>query len=484
MIGNYDNMAFMRTIGSMGVFYRITFACVMMSLCGCARSLDLEGKQCPCVEGYVCDEASNTCRRLATEESGTDARPDVSPVPTNLPISLAAGSAHTCALFEDGTLRCWGSNSSGRLGYEGVTEDIGDNEDPGSMPAIDLGAKVTQITAGSFQTCALLENGKFYCWGGDILGDAIPAASGTPVDLGGKVLQLAAGWDHTCARLEQGEVVCWGNGLYGQLGYKNTQSIGYTELSPDSPRVSIGGEAISISAGRRRTCAVLSDGRVRCWGWNYRGSLGYHTTTSNIGDDEFPSSMGPLLLLYHGDLNVVEIPAISITSGKLHNCTRHEDGGIACFGANSTDNLNGTDKGCLGMGHSNDIGDNESPRTSQGVSIGGVAVQLVAGDDHTCALLSDGVVRCWGGASWGKLGYGNAANIGDDEGEFPSTVGVVSVGGKAEQIVAGAEHTCALLENGDVRCWGNGGNGRLGYGNTNSIGTNEVPSSVGPVVLQ
>src|SRR5690606_38386502 len=105
--------------------------------------------------------------------------------------------------------------------------------------------------------------------------------------------------------------------------------------------------------------------------------------------------------------------------------------------------------------------------------------QITAGVYHTCALLSSGAVRCWGSSTFGQLGYGNTNTIGDNE--LPSSVGPVSVGGTVEKIVAGGFHTCALLTTGDLRCWGANESGQLGYGHTNPIGDNELPSSVGPV---
>ena len=108
-------------------------------------------------------------------------------------------------------------------------------------------------------------------------------------------------------------------------------------------------------------------------------------------------------------------------------------------------------------------------------------IQIAAGGDHTCALLDTGAVRCWGFGSDGRLGYGNTDNIGENE--TPASVGDVDVGGTVLQIAAGGSHTCALLVGGAVRCWGVGSDGRLGYGNTDDIGDDETPASAGDVVV-
>ena len=89
---------------------------------------------------------------------------------------------------------------------------------------------------------------------------------------------------------------------------------------------------------------------------------------------------------------------------------------------------------------------------------------IAAGGMHTCALLSTGNIRCWGLGAHGQLGYGNGNSIGDNE--VPSAAGDVSVGGSVLQIAPGGYHTCALLSTGAVKCWGDNANGELGYGDT------------------
>jgi len=100
---------------------------------------------------------------------------------------------------------------------------------------------------------------------------------------------------------------------------------------------------------------------------------------------------------------------------------------------------------------------------------------------HSCALLSNGEARCFGSASYGVLGYGNGMRIGDDE--TPKSAGSVPIGAPAAALTGGQDHTCALTTNGSVRCWGYGGFGALGYGNTAWIGDDEPASAVGDVSI-
>jgi hypothetical protein len=159
-----------------------------------------------------------------------------------------------------------------------------------------------------------------------------------------------------------------------------------------------------------------------------------------------------------------------IVAGEDHTCALLDTGSVRCWGLGAS--------GRLGYGNTNDIGDNETPASAGDVTVGGTAVQIDAGAFHTCVLLDTGAVRCWGLGGTGRLGYGNSTNIGDDE--TPASAGDVTVGGAVAQIVTGSQ-TCALLVAGSVRCWGSSSNGMLGYGNNAIIGDNETPASAGDV---
>jgi alpha-tubulin suppressor-like RCC1 family protein len=293
------------------------------------------------------------------------------------------------------------------------------------------------------------------------IGDNEPPSSAGDVDLGGTAVQIAAGGVHTCARLDTGGVRCWGYGGYGMLGYANTDNIGDDESPASVGNVDVGGSVIDLAAGYFHTCAVLEGGSVRCWGAGVYGALGYGNG-NDVGDNETPA--------FSGDVDVGE-PVSSVTAGYSHTCALLESGAIRCWGSGAQ----------LGYGNSQVIGDNETPASAGSVMVGGVARQMAAGDSHTCAVLETNAVRCWGDGTDGQLGYANTATIGDDE--LPFTAGDVLAGAPVSAIATGNRHTCALLESGDVRCWGYGTDGRLGYGNPNPIGDDESPASAGAVPL-
>jgi uncharacterized repeat protein (TIGR01451 family) len=150
---------------------------------------------------------------------------------------------------------------------------------------------------------------------------------------------------------------------------------------------------------------------------------------------------------------------------------------VRCWGDGNT--------GKLGYGNTTDIGDDELPGSVGPVDLGTgrTARGISAMRFHTCALLDDGSVRCWGFGDEGQLGYGNTSNIGDDE--TPGSVGPVDIGAgrTALTITVGQRHSCVLLDNGDVRCWGNASAGQLGYASTTDIGDDEAPAVAGPVQL-
>jgi alpha-tubulin suppressor-like RCC1 family protein len=234
-----------------------------------------------------------------TEPVGDDEAPQQ--VPTlelgAAAIDIAAGAQHACAVLQDGSVRCWGRGQAGQLGH-GDIESIGDDELPIDVAEVDLGAAAVEIVAGGMHTCALLESGSVRCWGraqegqlgrGDVetVGDdETPAEAGdTPV--GGAVVGLAAGWLHTCAVLRAGTLRCWGSGEHGQLGLGSTGSIGDDEVPAVEGIVDLGEQwASAVFSGplSSSTCVLLDGERLRCWGDNDVGQLGYGTTEP-LGDD-------------------------------------------------------------------------------------------------------------------------------------------------------------------------------------------------------
>jgi alpha-tubulin suppressor-like RCC1 family protein len=353
---------------------------------------------------------------------------------------------------------------------EGADSDAGSSADGGAGPSDGGDASparaVKDLVTTNLTSCATLTDGALRCWGELYtgrapVGDDEPPSEAGDIPTGGAIAQVALGHNFICVLYQAGNVRCWGDNAFGQLGYGHVEDIA---RNPDElADVSLGGPARQIALGNTSACALLESGDVRCWGSNTSGQLGYGHTR-NIGDDELPSAQDPV------DLGGA---VARLAAGAFHFCAVLTSGSLRCWGTNAV--------GQLGYGHSENIGDDESPAGAGNVNIGGEVIDAAPGELHTCALLQEGAIRCWGAAS-AALGLpGIDEDVGDDE--APASVDAVDVGGAARQIVVGSSSSCALLVNGEVRCWGSNTNGQNGQGTAETIGDNETPGQAGNVPL-
>jgi alpha-tubulin suppressor-like RCC1 family protein len=329
------------------------------------------------------------------------------------------GAAHTCALLADGTAKCWGNNYDGQLG-DGTFID---KNTPVTVSGL---TNAVAIAGGAAHTCALLSDGTAKCWGNNYygqLGDGTFIDKNTPVTVSGltNAVAIAASFYHTCALLSDGTAKCWGRNDYGQLGDG-------TNTNKNTP-VTVSGltNAVAIAAGGYHTCALLADGTAKCWGYNGNGQL---------GDGTFIDKNTPVTV--SGLTN-----AVAIAGGAAHTCALLSDGTAKCWGNNA--------EGQLGDGGT--FIEKTTPVTVSGLTN---AVAIAAGSSHTCALLSDGTVKCWGRNDYGQLGDGTFIDK-----NTPVTVSGLT---NAVAIAASDVHTCALLSDGTAKCWGNNYDGQLGDG--------------------
>lgn len=278
-----------------------------------------------------------------------------------------------------------------------------------------------------------------------------------------EILDIQVAYTRTCALIEGGRVRCWGLNGQGQLGYGNLDQIGDDETPADAGDVMLPGPAAQLTTGDTHNCVLTDAGDVICWGGNNSGQLGYGNTNP-IGDDEFPSTLDPVSV---GAVN------LQVAAGGSQSCSLGMAGTARCWG----DAFSGQ----LGYGNTNAIGDNELPSVAGSVPVGAALTELCAGIGHTCAVLSNGDVKCWGTAFSGQLGYGNMNQIGDDE--TPNTQPPLVFEVDAEHVACGLQHSCALFEDGSVRCWGANGQGQLGQGNVVQIGDDEAATTVTAISL-
>jgi alpha-tubulin suppressor-like RCC1 family protein len=289
--------------------------------------------------------------------------------------SLAVGDNFACALTNAGGVRCWGQNSSGQLGNGTIKDSL----TPVSVQGLTSGVK--DITAGDLFACALLDSGAMRCWGNNAWGQlGINSNDNHPspvnvLGLSSGVTAISAGQSTVCA-IQNGGLFCWGSNEFGTVG--NIQII-YNEYDQPMPVYQMSSGVTAISTRGGTACAILTGGALKCWGMNRNGQVGNDSTL----DASTP------------------VEVVGMQSGVKSVVTGH----------------------------------------------------------HTCAIMTSGELKCWG-ANWddGEVGNGNRV-------DQPTPVTITAVPNAAE-VATGGNQTCALLTTGSLKCWGGNENGQLGNGTT------------------
>jgi len=357
-------------------------------------------------------------------------------------VALGAGFLNTWALFSDGTIKAWGSNTYALLGNGDDT--VSSTDVP--LPVVGI-TNAVDVQGGSVAACALLADGTVSCWGvnyNGVLGSD-PSAVGqtvTPIPVAGLtgVTAIAVGGSHVCALKTDRTVVCWGYNAHGELG--NDISASCDSQNPGVPCtftptavVGLGGTVTAIGASDDAdngdtTCVLLADGTVQCWGYNGDGELGNGTT----------AVQAPL-----GTATPTTVPGLSnVTKLAVHNegaCVIVSGGSVKCWG----------------VGGGGQLGNGTKVESATPVDVSGLsdAVSLSTGPEGyaICAIRASGSVVCWGNSQNGQVGSGQTGLI--------STPGPVVGVTNASAVAAGEYHTCILLSTGDVVCSGFNGDGEL-----------------------
>ncbi|MCC5951621.1 MAG: RCC1 repeat-containing protein [Acidimicrobiia bacterium] len=412
---------------------------------------------------------------------------------------LEAGASHTCAALLDGSARCWGNGGNGRLGH-------GSTSGSPVPAAVNLppGANATKVTAAETHSCALLADGTVWCWGANSsgqLGDGTTTVRTSPVQvvgLGGPASDVSAGRFHTCAVLVDSDTRCWGSNVDGGLGN------GTTTLSPVPVTVASRSPITAVSAngpgsgGRQHTCGRYEDGRVGCWGGNTTGQLGHVVDQGALT----PSVVGAVI-----DLEAATewdatgtAPQPAISSGTAHSCVviagEWDEGGF-CWGSNNRSQLGlpsaehtqplgfltpglasaarvvagyqhtcmaayNRTVWCMGENTVGQLGNGSTASVGALTQVPGFVLDerliLTAGRDHTCGVAAGGLAHCWGGNSSGQLGDGTTTMR-----TTPVPVSTATGLGGVAELVAGGQHTCAIdAGRSSMYCWGANGSGQLG----------------------
>ncbi|MCW3056920.1 MAG: regulator of chromosome condensation [Solirubrobacterales bacterium] len=328
---------------------------------------------------------------------------------------ISAGGGNACLVISSGRVDCWGNNESGQLG-NGTTAN---SDIPVEVHGV---TNAIEVSAGLEDSCVLLSSGHVDCWGSNdfaALGDGTRNSSDTPVEVRGltNAIHVAVGSHHACAVLSSGHVDCWGAEAIEHIVYERRTPV-------EVPGID---NATQVAAGGGHSCALLSSGHVECWEENGHGQLGDGSTRAS----EIPVEV-------HGIATATEIAA-----GSEHSCALLSSGHVDCWGTNA--------EGQLGDGK--DGGASDIPVEVQGVTN---ATQIAAGEEDSCALMSNSHVDCWGANYYGQLGNGT----------IKSSNTAVEVQGvtTATQVAAGGAHSCVLLSGGHADCWGDNESEQLGDG--------------------
>lgn len=407
--------------------------------------------------------------------------------------SVAVARQFSCARFVNGKVKCWGINDAGQLG-------LGDTLDRGAtlgamgdaLPYVDLGAGRTAkaLTAGEDHVCTILDDSRVKCWGnngfgqlglgdtqtrGNDPGQMGDSLSFVNLGTGRTAKALGLGTYHTCALLDNNQVKCWGQNADGQLGLGDQLGRGDEpgEMGDALPYVDLGAgrSATAISASRSHTCALLDTNQVKCWGTNGAGQLGLGDKLSR-GDE--PGEMGDLL-------SSVDLGAgrsvLSIHAGMGdQTCAVLDNSKVKCWGYNSVN-------GQLGLGDAQSRGDGAGEMADAlpyvDLGAGRTAKRVAPGNTYTCGLLDNDRVKCWGINDSGQLGLGDNQPRGNALGQMGDALPLVELGtGRlVKSLAVGAFHSCAVLDNERVKCWGQNTKGQLGLGDTQNRG--DAPGQMG-----
>jgi len=380
-------------------------------------------------------------------------------------VRVEVGTRHACALTASGRVACWGSHEFGQLGStEGFS--CGTGAANGSPAPVELlgsltGVAVVDLAAGEDHTCALDDQGRVHCWGGNGAGqcglasDTDPVAPPQALALGGvpAPARLAAGLVHTCLLGANGLVVCWGadeldfgtggllEGVHAGLLGNGPAGGGHVPagilLTSDSQRWPLK----ALAAGIAHTCALDARGRVFCWGSDRHGQLGDGDATSADAQSPVAVSLSP-------EAEPVRA-LIALAPGGDHTCGLTAAGRALCWGVGSA--------GQLGLGAERD--DKLSPQAIVVADIAQEAdralVALVAGGLFTCALSGSGRATCFGANDKGQLGTGSAGGNQDQAGAPLQGDGWLG-------LAAGFDHACGSKQSGLAFCWGSNDRGQAG----------------------
>ena len=230
----------------------------------------------------------------------------------------------------------------------------------------------------------------------------------------------------------------------------------HNNIAGDGCSATCGWEAIDVVAGSTSTCALSSGGQVKCWGDNTEGALGQGDSVDRgVSPGQLGNALKPISLGTNRS-------AKSISVGVNAACAVLDDGSLKCWGASYFGQLGAA----YGTGQGDDPSEMGDHLAAIALGTGRTATAVSEGGYHTCAVLDDGEVKCWGSGASGQLGQDSSLDVAS-----PALLPGVALGLKASTVSAGSNHTtCALLVDGSGKCWGYWADGALSVSGFSSLG--------------
>jgi len=343
-------------------------------------------------------------------------------------------------------VRCWGVNFNEQLG-------TGSSAASGLVPVqvAGLPAAATALALGADFGCALLSDGSVWCWGNDGLGElgngtfstlSGPAgyAPAKVKNLGSPVTSIGAGYYHVCAAVNQASVWCWGDNGAAQLGTGTATTTSPDGLNLPVQAAGVTGKITSVAANEESSYAFnVNDGLIASWGGSESGQLGNGSTSQTTA------------IQYVG----LGVSALNVSAGTFGYlaCAIGTDGAAYCWGDDS--------QGALGPGAPIEF----DPNPVKITGLPSTPTVISAGAETVCAILHNGTLYCWGGNGDGQAGQPSSTQ------SFATPAQVTGFVGTPTAVSSGYNHTCALMSDGAVWCWGDDNFGELGDGQTENSPT-------------
>lgn len=332
-------------------------------------------------------------------------------------VDISSGLNFSCAVTTDGAAKCWGDNQYGQLGDGTKIDRV--------VPVTvrNLGSGVKSISAGTYHACAVITDGRAYCWGRNQdwqLGSSTRTDRPNPIFVTSNLTTISAARNNTCAVQTNGQVKCWGS------GYANETYGVYEKYIPRTVKGVSG--AASVSVGTDSACAITHSGAAYCWGRNGKGQLGHNN--GDFKEAELVTGM--------------QSGVASISVGGQFACAVTTGGAAKCWGYNHNSRLGDAS-----------TTDRYAPKQVWGLTSGVAGIS--AGENSACATMTDGTAKCWGVGTGGKLGTGNSTSR-----IIPADVVVGE--DRYVKIDVGSTGACGVTQAGEARCWGSGFRGALGNG--------------------